>query len=420
MENILQVFCGRLEQANVIDHQGQVFSRMKELPWHLVVPHIYQWVYLLGVFDYRGDVIVKVENGIPIAKDKKRTPSLFAITNHESTHPDLGSITELKELIQTIQEAGGKVMVDYVANHTGTNHPWVTKFPEYYKKTNGVLIKQFSQDVYPLDYQNPDLREKMSQVIQTIASWGVDGLRCDMAHLVSLDYWQRAIYQTKQKKADFFFLAEAYSESVFNWKPINGLIAVGFDSVYEEFFNRNLKEILSEGKPWQNLEGHLNFLLQHHPEKYTHYLANHDDPPVRQSLPIQEALLLLLMALGGKVLIPQGQLMGYDRRIPHHTVEVLPKEYGRIETVPRWFEQLVKAVESLQPKATHFKLQAESLAQVKLETALGRGLAWLNLSSQPQKIDSQNYLNYKPWSKLKGQNIPAGGYELLIEDRYEE
>ena len=112
-----------------------------------------------------------------LSNKDNRYPSPFSISNHSSTNSDLGTINEFKNLVKSLQKKGFKVVVDFVPNHTSTVHPWVSTHPEYYV-ANDSFVKEFSGDVYKLNYKNPSLRENMIKVLKTIQGWGVDGVRC--------------------------------------------------------------------------------------------------------------------------------------------------------------------------------------------------------------------------------------------------
>jgi glycosidase len=87
------------------------------------------------------------------------------------------------------------VLIDWVANHTGYGHTWTYTHPEYYKKNEkGEFYDPNGwEDVIDLDYGNRDLHRAM---IEAMAFWvkscDIDGFRCDMAHLVPLDFWWQA------------------------------------------------------------------------------------------------------------------------------------------------------------------------------------------------------------------------------------
>jgi len=60
--------------------------------------------------------------------------------------------------------------------------------------------------VYDLDYENASLRKAMIKAMQFwIRECDIDGFRCDMAHLVPLDFWEEA--KTCLRKNKKFILA---------------------------------------------------------------------------------------------------------------------------------------------------------------------------------------------------------------------
>jgi len=112
--------------------------------------------------------------------------------------------------VKTAQELGLKVIIDWVANHTGIDHHWTKDHPEYYRKndrgefydTNGWA------DVIDLNYYNGGLRAAMIEAMKYwVKECNIDGFRCDMAHLVPLDFWREARRSLDQVKT-LFWLAE--------------------------------------------------------------------------------------------------------------------------------------------------------------------------------------------------------------------
>ena len=55
----------------------------------------------------------------------------FAITGY-TVHPDLGGDAALARLRERLRARGLRLMLDFVPNHTGLDHPWVEDHPEYY------------------------------------------------------------------------------------------------------------------------------------------------------------------------------------------------------------------------------------------------------------------------------------------------
>lgn len=133
----------------------------------------------------------------PISK-KKRQGSLgsyYACSDYTALNPEFGSSRSFKALVKKVHELGMKLMIDWVANHTGADHSWIQKNPHWYiKDEQGNFTERNGWvDVYDLDYSNPDMRAAMIEAMQFwIREYEIDGFRCDMAHLVPLDFWADA------------------------------------------------------------------------------------------------------------------------------------------------------------------------------------------------------------------------------------
>ena len=55
----------------------------------------------------------------------------FAITGY-TVHEKLGGDAALARLRKRLRKRGLRLMLDFVPNHTGLDHPWVENHPEYY------------------------------------------------------------------------------------------------------------------------------------------------------------------------------------------------------------------------------------------------------------------------------------------------
>lgn len=148
----------------------------------------------------------------PISKKNRKGSlgSYYACSSYTSVNPEYGSMKEFQELVQEAQGLGMKVIIDWVANHTGCDHHWTVEHPEYYKKNHhGEFFDAHGwDDVIDLDYANPNLRNAM---IQNMHHWliesGIDGFRCDMAMLTPVDFWMEARQALDQGRR-LFWLAE--------------------------------------------------------------------------------------------------------------------------------------------------------------------------------------------------------------------
>ena len=124
---------------------------------------------------------------------KGRLGSYYACSSYTAVNPEFGSHEDFKLLVKAAHEMGFKVIIDWVANHTGWDHEWIAKHPEYYKKNDhGELFDAYGwEDVVDLDFNNKPLWNAMFNAMRYwVEDCDIDGFRCDMAHLVPLDFWQ--------------------------------------------------------------------------------------------------------------------------------------------------------------------------------------------------------------------------------------
>lgn len=121
--------------------------------------------------------------------------SYYACSDYTSVNPEFGSLDDFKRLVQQAHSLGMKVIIDWVANHTGWDHWWTEKHPEYYvRNAQGQFYDKHNwHDVIDLNYYNHHLRKDMIEAMEFwVAQCDIDGFRCDMAHLVPLDFWRTA------------------------------------------------------------------------------------------------------------------------------------------------------------------------------------------------------------------------------------
>ncbi|HSC52112.1 MAG TPA: alpha-amylase family glycosyl hydrolase [Phnomibacter sp.] len=137
--------------------------------------------------------------------------SYYACSSYVNTNPEFGTIDDFKRLVETAHSMGMKVIIDWVANHTGYGHDWMQgrKRDYYAKSPSGNFTERNGwRDVADLDYNNNDMRKEMIESMQFwIKTCDIDGFRCDMAHLVPLDFWMEARAQCDAVK-HLFWLAE--------------------------------------------------------------------------------------------------------------------------------------------------------------------------------------------------------------------
>lgn len=148
----------------------------------------------------------------PISIEKKQGTlgSYYACSDYVSINPEFGSLDDFKDLVKQAHDLGFTLIIDWVANHTGYDHHWVQEHPDWYEKdAAGNFVERHGwADVIDLNYKNKDLRAAMIASMQYwIKECDIDGFRCDMAHLVPLDFWIEAKAQCETIKP-LFWLAE--------------------------------------------------------------------------------------------------------------------------------------------------------------------------------------------------------------------
>ena len=172
----------------------------------------------------------KFASDFPEAEQSKYLGSYYAVTDFTKINPEFGTIEDFRNLIKTAHENGIYVILDWVPNHTGWDHPWIKNNPDYYTQDeNGTIIHPKDTDwtdVADLNYDNQEMRKEMIADMQYwLKEEGVDGFRCDVAASVPTDFWKEAIPQLRNPK-DIFMLAEAWEpelakddlfEMVYGW-----------------------------------------------------------------------------------------------------------------------------------------------------------------------------------------------------------
>jgi glycosidase len=137
--------------------------------------------------------------------------SYYAVKNYTEINPEYGTLDDFKNLVNEAHKLDFKVIIDWVANHSGNDNIWINEYPEFYcyDSNHQIIHPDGWADVSKLNYDIPELRTTMIEAMKFwIEECNIDGYRCDMAHLVPLDFWVQAKNELSQSKEDLFWLGE--------------------------------------------------------------------------------------------------------------------------------------------------------------------------------------------------------------------
>ena len=148
---------------------------------------------------------------------------------------------------------------------------------------------------------------------------GVDGFRCDMAHMVPMEFWRWVVKRCRARDPKVFFSAEAYDNDpakLTDNHVLDELLAAGFDAVYDDPSYDVLEGIQDSGK-WANDLDPLTFIGKRF-HKSLRYAENHDE--VRLASPnewgglgmkVGKPVSAVLFSMGkGAVMLYHGQEVG--------------------------------------------------------------------------------------------------------------
>jgi glycosidase len=314
----------------------------------------FDWIWFLSVWQtgLAGQRISRsnpewrreFQETLPDLREEDIPGSGFAITGY-TVHQSIGGDAALARLRERLRKRGLRLMLDFVPNHMGPDHPWVEDHPEYFiagseldlaraprnytwvKRKKGDMLLALGRDPYfagwpdtlQLNYANPATQEAMIGELQKIAGQ-CDGVRCDMAMLVLPDvfertwgqraplFWPRATQRVRERVAGFTFMAEVY------WDLEWTLQQQGFDYTYDKRLYDRLRE------------GHARPVREHlhadpgYQNKMARFLENHDEPRAAATFPpgVHEAAAVITFLSPGLRFFHQGQFTGRKKRISPH------------------------------------------------------------------------------------------------------
>jgi glycosidase len=140
----------------------------------------------------------------------------YDISDYRAIHEEYGTMADWRELLAEIHDRDMRLVMDLVVNHTSTDHEWFQRsrrdedgYREYYfwretgdpanNWTSGFggsawaddevagmqYLHLFDETQADLDWDNPDVREDVYEMMNWWLEQGIDGFRMDVINMVS-------------------------------------------------------------------------------------------------------------------------------------------------------------------------------------------------------------------------------------------
>jgi hypothetical protein len=402
------------------------------------------------------------ETILPVCKDEDIIGSCYSISSY-GPDPLIGTWLDIDRARDELHKRNMGLILDFVPNHTGVDHPWVLEAPEYYIQVSEEDYNKDHAAFFPVNYEgqtlyiahgrdpnfpawtdtaqlnyfNPDVRELMVGRIKEIGRH-CDGIRCDMAMLVMNEVFQKVWgwtnkdqkywmppeefwTQAVEKVPDLVYIAEAY------WDTEYKLQQLGFDFVYD----KRLYDRLRNSTP-ADVRGHLTADLDYQ-NKLVRFIENHDE--MRSVMAFGKdkvkAAAALIAGLPGMKMYFHGQMEGKQIRLPIQIRQSKPDPTD--PEILAFYEKLMPPFKDYVFHAGEWHLKnvypngektAENLIAYtwKLDDSLR--LIIVNLSPEPaegridfqdeaSEIEVSELKDYKLNDRLSGQTFSSSGKQLV-------
>lgn len=189
-------------------------------------------IHPIGVVHRKGR-----NNSVEAAPDDVGSP--WGIADHLAVHPDLGTIGDVRKLVEACRKRGLELAID-IAFQCTPDHPWVTQHPEWFvTRADGTIQyaenppKKY-QDIYPLNFESDDWEGLWNALAEVIRFWidqGITIFRVDNPHTKAFPFWEWAMATIRTEHPETIFLAEAFTRP----RVMERLAKVGFNQSYTYF-----------------------------------------------------------------------------------------------------------------------------------------------------------------------------------------
>jgi glycosidase len=272
--------------------------------------------------------------------------SPYAPASYDTVNPEFGTEADFRELVRSAHNLKMAVILDWVANHTAWDHPWIKQHPDWYTRNARGEIQIPAgtnwQDVADLNFGNQSMRNALTESMQGwVDRFGIDGFRCDTADNVPFDYWKPTIEGLRSKTPRrLLMLAEGFRSDhyeagfdlTFGWPTFDRLVSIYKGAKATEFARAVQME--SNGLPLGARR--LRFTTNH--DKAAWDGSARDFFATTQG---SQAAFAVTVLYGGVPLIYTGQEVDWPARVP--IFDRIAIDWSAEEERGRWISALLKA-----------------------------------------------------------------------------
>lgn len=425
-------------EANIRDYspEGTLDAFTKDIPQlkELGVKIIWLMpIYPISIKKRKATADKSIEDIKDPEEKKKYLGSYYAIADYSAVNEDYGTIEDFDELVQTAHDNGIYVILDWVANHTGWDHPWLKEHPDYYTKDkNGEITDPINPetgekwgwtDVADLNYDNPELRKAMREEMRFWVNHDIDGFRCDVAGNVPTDFWENTVDEMEQIKP-LFMLAESEDRDLFehafdmgyNWEGHHIMNSIAQGKATAKVWDDYMKKVDST---YQEDDILMNFVTNHDENAWSGTVGERMGDA-------SETMLALEYTIPGMPLIYSGQEYDMDKRLKFFEKDTIPKTKGKVYQLMEKLGKLKNTNPALNggkndASYTRLKTSAEEKVLAFKREKEGNQVYYIaNFTAKPVTFtmdltgDFNDYLNDSDFSLKSGQEIKFQPWEYKI------
>jgi 1,4-alpha-glucan branching enzyme len=279
----------------------------------------------------KGDT--SIEQITDLTEKEKYLGSYYSVKDYRSINSIFGTKADFAKLVQTAHENGIYVILDWVANHTAWDHPWVEQHNDFYTRDKaGKMIAPFDwTDVVELDFNNKAMRKAMVDDMKYwLTDLNVDGFRCDVAGEVPTDFWDATRVELNKAKP-IFFLAEAE-------KP--ELLKNAFDMQYGWEAHHLYNQIAKGEKTVKDFDAYMTKIdtVLQKDDINMNFTSNHDEnswngTEYERMGDAVETFAALSYTMPGMPLIYNGQEYDLKKRLRFFEKDTIPHTVGKMGAI---------------------------------------------------------------------------------------